>query len=316
MNVSTLRRLEIALIVTVLFVFGEIAAGIYSNSLALLSDAAHNFTDALALGLSLYALRLSQRPANNTKTYGYHRAGILAALVNAGTLIGIGALIFYEAIRRIVAPPAVQEDVIIVVALVALVMDSLIAVMLHRPGKRDLNVRSAFVHMAGDALATVGVLIAGIAIALTGLVVLDPLASILIGLIIVWSSWSILRETVDILLEGTPRGIDMNAMLRDLMRIDGVRGVHDLHAWSITSNLRALSAHVLTGDVSISEGAVIQGEINQMLLQNYDIAHTALQLECEDCNPDALYCELGDSQSNVPAMNISASNDAEKQSAH
>ena len=295
MKVSTSRRLEIALVVTALFVLGEIAAGIYSNSLALLSDAAHNFTDALAIGLSLYALRLSQRPANNAKTYGYHRAGILAALVNAGTLIGIGALIFYEAIRRIVAPPTVQENIMIVVALVALTMNSSIAVMLHRPGKRDLNVRSTFVHMVGDALATVGVLAAGIAIAFTGMVVLDPLASLLIGLIIVWSSWSILRETVDILLEGTPRGIDMDAMLRDMMQVDGVRGVHDLHAWSITSDLRALSAHVLTGDVSISEGAVIQGEINQMLLQTYDIAHTALQLECEGCNPDALYCELGDS---------------------
>ncbi len=295
MKVSTSRRLEIALIVTALFVLGEIAAGIYSNSLALLSDAAHNFTDALAIGLSLYALRLSQRPANNTRTYGYHRAGILAALVNAGTLIGIGVLIFYEALGRVSEPPAVRENIMIVVALVAFAVNTSIAVMLHRPGKRDLNVRSAFVHMIGDALATVGVLAAGIAIAFTGMVVLDPLASILIGLIIVWSSWSILRETVDILLEGTPRGIDMDAMLRDILQVDGVRGVHDLHAWSINSNLRALSAHVLTGDVSISEGAVIQGEINQMLLQNYDIAHTALQLECAGCNPDALYCELGDS---------------------
>ena len=295
MKVSTSRRLEIALIVTALFVLGEIAAGIYSNSLALLSDAAHNFTDALAIGLSLYALRLSQRPANNTRTYGYHRAGILAALVNAGTLIGIGVLIFYEALGRVSEPPAVRENIMIVVALVAFAVNTSIAVMLHHPGKRDLNVRSAFVHMIGDALATVGVLAAGIAIAFTGMVVLDPLASILIGLIIVWSSWSILRETVDILLEGTPRGIDMDAMLRDILQVDGVRGVHDLHAWSITSNLRALSAHVLTGDVSISEGAVIQGEINQMLLQNYDIAHTALQLECAGCNPDALYCELGDS---------------------
>ena len=295
MKASTSRRLEIALIVTALFVLGEAAAGAYSNSLALLSDAAHNFTDALAIGLSLYALRLSQRPANNTKTYGYHRAGILAALVNAGTLIGIGALILYEALRRLFAPPAVRENVMIVVALVAFAMNVSIAIMLRRPGERDLNVRTAFVHMAGDALATMGVLVAGIAIAFTGVVVLDPLASVLIGAIIIWSSWSILRETVDILLEGTPRGIDMDAMLRDIMKIDGVRGVHDLHAWSITSNLRALSAHVLTGNVSISEGAVIQSEINQMLLRNYDIAHTALQLECEGCNPDALYCELGES---------------------
>jgi cobalt-zinc-cadmium efflux system protein len=295
MQVSTSRRLEIALIVTTLFVFGEIAAGIYSNSLALVSDAAHNFADALALGLSLYALRLSRRPANPTKTFGYHRAGILAALVNAATLIGIGALIFYEALRRLTERPEVHGDIVVAVAIIALAMNALIALALRQPSQRDLNVRSAFVHMLGDALATLGVLAAGIAIAFTGMVVLDPLASVLIGLIIVWSAWSILRETVDILLEGTPRGIDMDAMLRDIMQVDGVRGVHDLHAWSITSNLRALSAHVLTGDVSVSAGAAIQREINQVLLQRYDIAHTALQLECEGCDPDALYCQLSDS---------------------
>ncbi len=297
MQVKTFRRLEIALVATALFVLGEAAAGIYSNSLALLADAAHNFTDALALGLSLYALRLSQRPANRSKTFGYHRAGILAALVNAATLIGISVLIFNEAIRRLIAPPAVQEDVIILVALVAFAMNTLIALALRQPGQRDLNVRSAFIHMAGDALSTLGVLAAGIAMVLTGLVLLDPLASILISVIIVWSSWGILRETVDILLEGTPRGIDMDAMLHDLMQIQGVYGVHDLHAWSINSNLRTLSAHVLTGDVSISAGAEIQRDINQLLLQRYDIAHTALQLECEGCNPDALYCELGESSS-------------------
>ena len=294
MQVNTSRRLEIALLITALFVLGEGVAGIYSNSLALLSDAAHNFTDALALGLSLYALRLSQRPANHSKTFGYHRAGILAALVNAATLSGIAVLICYEALRRLTAPPAVREDVIIVVALVAFVMNTLIAFALHQPGQHDLNVRSAFVHMASDAVSTLGVFAAGIAIALTGLTGLDPLASILISAIIIWSSWGILRETVDILLEGTPRGIDMDAMLRDLMQIQGVYGVHDLHAWSINSNLRTLSAHVLTGDVSISAGATIQREINQVLLQHYNIAHTALQLECEDCSPDALYCELGE----------------------
>ncbi|HEX7586820.1 MAG TPA: cation diffusion facilitator family transporter [Anaerolineae bacterium] len=294
MQVKTSRRLEIALLITALFVLGEGTAGIFSNSLALLSDAAHNFTDALALGLSLYALRLSQRPANPSRTFGYHRAGILAALVNAATLIGVAVLICYEALRRLAAPPAVQEDVIIIVALVAFVMNTLIAFALHQPGKHDLNVRSAFVHMAGDAVSTLGVFAAGIAISITGLVGLDPLASILISAIIIWSSWGILRETADILLEGTPRGIDMDAMLRDLTQIQGVYGIHDLHAWSINSNLRTLSAHVLTGDVSISAGAAIQREINQVLLQRYNIAHTALQLECEGCSPDALYCELGE----------------------
>jgi len=178
MPVKTSRRLEIALLITAIFVLGEAAAGIYSNSLSLLSEAAHNFTDALALGLSLYTLRLGQRPANPSKTFGYHRAGILAALINAGTLIGIGVLICYEALRRLIAPPAVQEDVIIVVALIAFFMNTLIAFALHQPGQKDLNVRSAFVHMAGDAVSTLGVFAAGIAISLTGLGELDPLASI------------------------------------------------------------------------------------------------------------------------------------------
>lgn len=279
--------------VTLLFVVGEAAAGVFSNSLALVSDSAHNFTDAVTLGLSLYAFRLSQRPANPAKTFGYHRAGILAALINATTLIGISLLILYEALHRLAAPPAVGETLIVAVALVAFVLNTAIALSLRRASARDLNVRSAFVHMLGDAVSTLGVAAAGLAIALTGLRLLDPLVSILIAAIIAWSSWRILRETVDILLEGTPRGIDMDAMVRDLLRVRGVRGVHDLHAWSIDSNLRALSAHVLTDNISLDEGAAIQREINQVLIHRYAIAHTALQLECEGCDPDALYCELG-----------------------
>ncbi|MDE3087862.1 MAG: cation transporter [Chloroflexota bacterium] len=293
-QINVALRLKLALAGTLVFVVVEAAAGISSNSLALLSDAGHNLTDAFALGFSLYALTLGQRPANHARTYGYHRAGILAALINATTLIGIALMIFYEAYHRLGNPPEVQEETIVIVAAIALLLNTLIALALRQPGARDLNVRSAFVHMAGDALSTLGVISAGIAITFTGWNVLDPLASILIGAVIVWSSWSILRETADILLEGTPRGVDMNAMVRDLMRIDGVRGVHDLHAWSINSSLRALSAHVLTNDVSISAGANIQREINQMLVQRYHIAHTALQLECEGCDPDTLYCELGD----------------------
>ncbi len=280
---------------TFLFVIGEAAAGVFSNSLALVSDAAHNFTDVIALGLSLYALRLSQRPANPGKTFGYHRAGILAALVNAGTLLGISLLILYEAVHRLTAPPAVAETAIVVVALAAFALNTAIALALRSASARDLNVRSAFVHILGDAVSTLGVAAAGLAMAFTGLRVLDPLASILIAAIIAWSSWSILRETLDILLEGTPRGINMDAMLRDVMQVEGVRGIHDLHAWSIDSNLRALSAHVITDNVSIEAGAAIQREINQVLIQRYGIAHTALQLECEGCNPDTLYCELGNS---------------------
>ncbi|MGE5265541.1 MAG: cation diffusion facilitator family transporter [Acidobacteriota bacterium] len=289
-RVST--RFKVAIVLTVLFVMGEAAAGLYANSLALLSDAAHNFTDVLALGLSLYALYLSARPSNATKTFGYHRAGILAALVNATTLIGIALLIFYEAYERLVAPPPIQEQVMMIVAGVGFVINTSIAFFL-RHFAQDLNVRSAFIHMVGDALSTLGVVIAGFAIHLTGWEILDPLASVLIGVLIAVSSWGILREGINVLLEGTPTGIDMEAMVRDLMGIDGVQGVHDLHAWSISSSMHALSAHVLTDDVSLSRGADIQREINQVLIERYHIGHTALQLECEGCSPDTLYCELG-----------------------
>jgi cobalt-zinc-cadmium efflux system protein len=282
----------VAIVLTVLFVMGEAAAGLYANSLALLSDAAHNFTDVLALGLSLYALYLSARPSNATKTFGYHRAGILAALVNATTLIGIALLIFYEAYERLVAPPPIQEQIMMIVAGVGFVINTSIAFFL-RHFAQDLNVRSAFIHMVGDALSTLGVVIAGFAIHLTGWEILDPLASVLIGVLIAVSSWGILREGINVLLEGTPTGIDMEAMVRDLMGIDGVQGVHDLHAWSISSSMHALSAHVLTDDVSLSRGADIQREINQVLIERYHIGHTALQLECEGCSPDTLYCELG-----------------------
>jgi cobalt-zinc-cadmium efflux system protein len=274
------------------FVLVEIGAGVFANSLALLTDAAHNFADALALGLSWWALRLSLRPANHNRTYGYHRAGILVALVNAATLGAISLIIVWEALRRLSAPPEVQEQALILVGALGFVINAGIAWSLQSSSREDVNVRSAYVHMAGDALATVGVVIAGIGIALLGWTWLDPVASILIAALILWSAWGIVRETVDILLESTPRDVDIQAMVQDICRVPGVRGVHDLHVWSLSSNLHMLSAHVLTGDMTIAEGARVQHDINDLLLNEYGIGHTALQLECEGCASDLLYCEL------------------------
>ncbi len=289
---ATSTRLTIGLALTLAFVLIEIGAGVFANSLALLTDAAHNFADALALGLSWWALRLSLRPANHTRTYGYHRAGILVALVNAATLIALSLIIIYEAVRRLGAPPEVQEQAIVLVGILGFVINTSIAWSLHRSSQNDVNVRSAFIHMAGDALATVGVVVAGIGIALFGWEWLDPLASVLIALLIVWSAWGIVRETVDILLEGTPRDVNVEAMVQDITRVPGVRGVHDLHVWSLSSDLRMLSAHVLTEDMTIADGAQVQHDINALLLNDYGIGHTALQLECVGCEPDVLYCEL------------------------
>jgi cobalt-zinc-cadmium efflux system protein len=289
---STARRLTLALAITLVFVFVEAAAGFFANSLALLTDAAHNFTDVIALGLSWYAIRLTLRQAHAGKTYGYHRAGILVALFNSTTLVLIALGIFYEAIRRLMAPPAVKEDVLIGVGLLAFVVNLVTAWLVHRGADHDLNLRSAFVHLMGDVLSTIGAVLAGIGIALTGWESLDPIVSLLIGVLIAWNAWTIIRESVSILLEGTPRDVDVAAMLDDIRAIDGVRGVHDLHVWSISQNLRSLSAHILTEDISISAGAHIQQQVNQLVCEKYGIGHAALQLECANCEPDLLYCDL------------------------
>ena len=288
----TIKRLALALIITLAFVVVEALAGLYANSLALLTDAAHNFTDVIALGLSWYAVRLTIRPAHAGKTFGYHRAGILIALVNSTTLALIALGVFYEAYQRLIAPPPVEAGILVVVAVIAFLVNTGTALLVRRGSEHDLNMRSAFVHLAGDAVATFGAILAGIGIALTGWQILDPLASVLIGVLILWSAWGIVRESISILLESTPRDIDMALVVSDLLRIDGVRGVHDLHVWSVTHDLRALSAHVLTDDVSISAGSAIQHAINDLVSRKYGITHATLQLECAGCEPDLLYCDL------------------------
>jgi cobalt-zinc-cadmium efflux system protein len=285
-------RMMLSLIITLAFVVVEIIAGLSANSLALLTDAAHNVTDVLAIGLSWYALHLATRGAHSGRTYGYHRAGILAAFINSTTLALISIGIFYEAIQRINQPLQVEENTLIVVSIVAFLVNLGTALLVRQGSATDLNMRSAFVHLAGDAVATFGAILAGVGIKLTHWQLLDPIASIFIGLLILRGAWGILRETIEILLEGTPRDIDVAKMIADIQRIDGVRGVHDLHVWSINHSMRALSAHVLTDDIPVSSGATIQRQINAVLVQHYGVMHATLQLECVGCDPDSLYCDL------------------------
>jgi cobalt-zinc-cadmium efflux system protein len=291
---QTVRRLALSLSITLLFVFVEIAAGVFANSLALLTDAAHNFTDVLALGLSWWALRLTSQPANQEKTYGYHRAGILAALANSTTLVIIALGIFYEAYQRFINPPQVRADVLIGVGVVAVVINVVTALLVRRGAEHDLNIRAAFIHLMGDVMSTVGAVIAGVIIRFTNWNWMDPLVSVLIGVLILWSAWSIVRESVDILMESTPTDIDMDAMVRDISAVEGVRGVHDLHVWSITRGMRTLSAHLVTDDLPISEGTSIQTSVNEVLYHNYNINHATLQLECNDCMQRTLYCAFGE----------------------
>jgi cobalt-zinc-cadmium efflux system protein len=294
----TARRLALSLGLTLVFVLVEVVAGLWGNSLALLSDAGHNLTDVIALGLTWYAVWLSTRPAHAGKTFGYHRAGILVALINSTTLVLVAFGIFYAAYQRFLSPPEVNAGILAGVGTIAFFVNLVTAWLVRHGSEHDLNLRSAFVHLMGDVFSTLGAVLAGILIAITGFNLLDPLVSVLIGMLILWNAWGILRETVEILLESTPRDIDMENLVRDLTGIPGVRGVHDLHVWSLTQKARALSAHILTDDVSIRNGAGIQRQINELLCQQYDIGHATLQLEVTGCEPDTLYCDMNEANHN------------------
>lgn len=302
---QTTKRLSLSLGITAAFVVIEVVAGIFSNSLALLTDAAHNFTDVIALGLSWYALRIATKPAHAGKTFGYHRAGILVALANSTTLILIALGIFYEAYRRFLSPPEVNAPILIGVGVAAFIINLVTALLIKKGSENDLNLRSAFLHLMGDVLSTLGAVIAGVLIFFTQWHWLDPLVSALIGGIILWSAADILRESIHILLESAPENMDVSQMVDDIRAVNGVRGVHDLHVWSLNESLRMLSAHVVTENITIGEGRRIRYDINEMLAHRYNIQHATLQLEYEGCDNPLLYCNFckhNDSESvEIPA---------------
>src|ERR1700682_3559368 len=232
------RVLKISLGVTLAYIVLLVVAGIRAHSLALLSEAGHNLSDVLALLLSLVAVYLQSRPASSTKTYGYHRAGVLAALVNAVSLVAVAGFIFYEAFRRLQNPEHVHASVMIGVAAAGVVMNGVIALLLYRSG-RDVNIRSAFLHEVGDTLSTAAVIAGGWAIMTTGHYWIDPALSFGIGALILWSGFGIVRETLNILLEGTARGMKLERIESVIRSIEGVNEVHDLHVWSIGSETHA-----------------------------------------------------------------------------
>jgi len=276
--------------VTVAFVIGEAAAGYFSNSLALLSDAGHNFADALALVFSWYAIWIGQKPSTAQRTFGYHRVGILAALVNAVSLVVIALIIFWEALSRIRHPEPVHSTPMIVVALIAILMNTLISLWLKSAAKKDLNVRSAYMHMLGDAISAAGVVVAGVIVALTGASIADPVVSILIGILILWSSWGILKESVNVLLEGIPKGMDMAQVERTIGGVHGVLAVHDLHVWTVGSGMVCCSCHVMVNEQSVRSGENVLRAVTEELEHNFGIAHTTIQVEVEGCEPNDMYC--------------------------
>ena len=275
--------LRFALLLTLGYIVLTVVAGIRAHSLALLSEAGHNVSDFLALALSLGAIYLQARPPNPHKTFGYQRAGVLAAFVNAATLVIIAFLIFYEAWQRLIKPVPVGAPLMMAVAAVGVVMNGGIAFLLHRSGS-DVNIRSALVHMLGDTLSTAAVIIGGWAILATGQTWIDPALSFGIGALILWSSFGIIRETLNILLEGTPRGVNMELVTAELMKVEGVRDVHDLHIWSLGSESHALSCHIAIQDIPPSVSERILREVQGMLRAEFSIQHTTIQFEHVVCD--------------------------------
>jgi len=276
---------------TILFVVIEVVAGIRSGSLALISDAGHNFTDALSLVLAALGVYLQAKPADSVKTYGYHRAGVLTAFANALTLGGVSIFIFYEAWQRFRHPQHVEEWTMLWVAAVALVLNAVIMWGLHRDKDHDLNIRAAFMHMLGDAVSSVAIIGGAIAIHFTGLDLIDPILSVLIAALIIWTAWDIIKESLNVLLEGLPRGMELDQVTGAMLKVEGVIDVHDVHIWSLGSSAHAMSCHVLIEDMPPSESNAILQRLNELLC-GFQIHHSTVQFEHAKCALSETPCTI------------------------
>ncbi len=274
--------LRFSLAATLAFTAFEIFAGLRSHSLSLLSDAGHNFTDALALLLAAVGVYLQGKPANQSKTYGYGRAGVIAAFLNAATLILVSLVIFWEAGGRLLHPEPLNDRIMMWVAVAALVLNGAIVIALNRGQKGDINIRAAMIHMAGDAIGALAIVIGALAIRYTGLTYIDPLLSIVLGLFIIYTAWDIIRESWNILLEGLPRGIELSNVTDAMGEVEGVIDVHDLHIWSLGSSTHALSSHVLIDDMPPSASECILKRIHEVL-GGFGIYHSTIQFEHVPC---------------------------------
>jgi cobalt-zinc-cadmium efflux system protein len=287
--------LNVSLAATLGFTAFEAWAGFHSHSLSLLSDAGHNLTDALALLLATIGLHWQHKPADQSRTYGYQRAGVLCAFINAGSLIAISLFIFWEAGRRLIQPEAVNEEWMGLVALAAIVVNGGIMLALRSSQKGDMNIRAAFLHMLGDLLASVAILAGAIVIHYTGWVYFDPILSIIIAIFIVYSSGDIVRESLNILLEGLPRGMSLVDIAEAMRKVEGVLDVHDLHVWSLGTRTHALSSHVLIEDMPPSGSSDILGHLNQALCV-FGIHHTTIQFEHVPCVLSDQGCRMNEAE--------------------
>ena len=289
---TTGRVLIWSLLATSAFVALELVFGIRSHSLALVSDAGHNATDALALLLAWFAVYLQNKPADEQKTFGYHRAGVLAAFVNAFTLVLLSVWMIYESALRLLHPLPVDDFVMLWVAALGIALNGGVMLGLYRSSKDDLNIRGAFVHMLGDLLGSVAIVIGSLVIHVWGWSQIDPILSLAISGLIVWSAWDIIRESLNILLEGLPRGLNLGEVTAAMRLVSGVLDVHDLHIWNIGSNSRALSCHILIDDMPPSQSDAILHRLNHVLGDDFQIHHTTVQFEHRSCAISGTGCVI------------------------
>lgn len=276
-------RLRLALGLTLVVLVVELAGGLLSHSLAVLSDAGHVLTDVFALGLAWFAVEQSKRPADRRRSYGYQRAGIVAALLNSAVLIVVVLAIAVEAVRRLVAPEPVQGGLVIATALAAIAINGFVILAL-RGDRRNLNLRAALLHVTGDVAASAGVVVAGLVILFTGWLYIDPILSLAIAGLIAYGAWGIVRDTVNLLMEGTPGGIDLAAVTSEIEHDKAVKSVHDLHVWALSPESVALSAHVVIDDLSLPDAEHLMRDVEQRLCAKFAIGHSTIQVEsCHPC---------------------------------
>ena len=284
------KRLLLSFALTLLILFAEVIGGIISKSLALLSDAGHMLTDVFALGLSMIAVRIGRKPSDRRATFGYQRIGLLAAVFNAVSLIVIALFIFYESYHRFLSPTQIHTTTMLIIAGIGLIGNIIIALIIGH-GHKDLNIKSAWLHVLGDTLSSVGVIISGIIIFYTGWLYADPVASILIGVIILFGGIRVVKEALTIFLEMTPTGFDPENIVRKIAGIPGVMGIHNVHLWSPSHGNIAFSAHIWVHDQKLSEVAGLRLTIEEALM-SMDIRHIMLQFECAECETNGLYCQI------------------------
>jgi cobalt-zinc-cadmium efflux system protein len=269
--------------ITATFTLIEFVGGLLSDSLALMSDAGHMLTDTIALGLSLAAVRIALRPPTEEKTFGFLRAEILTAFINGSTLVVITLVIFYEAAQRLLNPPKIDAPLMLVVAAAGLAANAAGVFVLRDRSKSNLNVRGASLHMMGDLLSSVGVILGALLIMFFGVQSVDPILSILIGSVILFGAWRLISQSTMILLESVPSHVRLNDVKESLLGIEGVGDVHDLHIWTLSSGLHALSAHILVKDQMVSNCSAVIEKCEDLLSRQYAISHTTFQIECQSC---------------------------------